>query len=66
VTARATQGHRYRWRGRDVLALQSGTERVRVAPIVGGDGYPLGQPLTAPVRALRALPMVYFHGQVPQ
>eukprot|EP01034_Spumella_vulgaris_P024990 gene24990-31392_t len=61
----ATQGHRYRWRGRDVLALQSGTKRVRVAPIVGGEGYPLGQPQTAPVRALRALPMAYFHGQVP-
>ena len=44
MTARATQGHRYRWRGRDVLALQSGTKRVQVALIMSG----LGQSVYAP------------------
>lgn len=59
----AQQGHRYRWRGVDVLALESGQD-VRIAEIVPGQPW-LGPRVAAYAFELEPLPMAYFHGQTP-
>ena len=62
----ARQGHRYRHKGRDVLAMQSG-DTVRVREITPDDVWQqLGEAEWVPAAELVPLPMVYFHGQVPK
>ena len=58
----ARQGHAYDYGGREVIALESGAA-VRVAEIE--DGW-LGRPYNVCASWLTALPMRYFHGQVPR
>lgn len=58
----AQQGHLYRCQGRKVIALESG-ERVRVATI--RDGW-LDLRMHVDADQLEPLPMVYYHGEVPQ
>jgi len=61
----ARQGHRYRWYGWDVLALQSGEGMVRVADLVP-DWPWLGEVRRVPAAELIPQPMRYFHGEIPQ
>jgi hypothetical protein len=61
----AKQGHRYRWYGRDVLALQSGNTLVRVAELVPGEPW-LGEVRRVPAVELHPQPMRYFHDEVPR
>lgn len=65
---RATQGHRYHWRGLNVLAMESGTSYVRVRLIENmPEGHLwLGSAYRAPVANLVAQPMGYFKGEVPR
>ena len=68
MTERATQGHRYHWHGLNVLATESGTDRVRVRLIEDNPGRPstLGQRYYVTVKNLIPQPMRYFHNQVPR
>jgi hypothetical protein len=59
----ARQGHRYSYRGGDVLALETGPA-VRVAMLVPGAPW-LGVQFVAMAQHLTPLPMRYFHNQVP-
>jgi hypothetical protein len=59
----ARQGHRYSWRGHDVIALSSG-KSVQVALLLPGAHW-IGIKFVAMARHLTPLPMRYFHGQVP-
>ena len=61
----ATQGHRYRLGDREVLSMESG-HVVVVREINHADPYPLGSPITVKASWLQPMPMVYFHGQVPE
>lgn len=68
AVTRATQGHRYTWRGLNVLAMESGDTRVRVRVIqptpAGFDWF--GPIRRAHVSELVACPMAYFKGETPQ
>jgi hypothetical protein len=57
----AKQGHRYEYRGVDVLALESG-EVVRVARIDLAAYWPLQEVSIVSAEELKPLPMQYFHG----
>lgn len=59
----AKQGHRYEYRGVDVLALESG-EVVRVARIDAELPWPLGAISTVHASELTPRPMRYFFGEV--
>lgn len=59
------QGHKYAYRGWDVLALESGAEFVRVAPIDHSQPYPLGHAEFVNAADLIPQPMAYFHGELP-
>lgn len=63
---RATQGHRYSWKGRDVLAMESGCGLVRVRSFPRHEWDGLGRPHYAYAAELTAQPMAYFHGEVPR
>ena len=65
IRMKIVQGHKYDHYGREVLALESGTGAVQVAPIDYLQPYPLGKAQTARAEHLIALPMRYFHGEVP-
>ena len=58
------QGHRYRHGDKEVLALESG-RAAKVAEIEPGDLW-LGRKYGARSEWLQALPMRYFHGEVPR
>lgn len=60
----ASQGHRYQYGTREVIAMQSG-HVVVVRPINMGEPYPLGAPLTVKASWLQPLPMKYFHMEIP-
>lgn len=60
------QGHKYAYRGWEVLALQSGDGLVKVAPIDHSQPYPLGHPEFANAGDLVPQPMAYFHGELPK
>ena len=60
-----TQGHKYNYNGWEVLAMQSGEGLVKVAPIDQSQPYPLGHVQFAQSEHLVAMPMNYFHGEVP-
>lgn len=64
MTAVAQQGHRYRYRGQDVLALDSGPV-VWVGELWPGELWFSRQWLADAVD-LQPLPMRYFHGEVPR
>lgn len=59
----ARQGHKYSYRGVNVIALSSGSS-VRVA-ILSPNSPWLGVQFVAMARHLTPLPMKYFHGEVP-
>lgn len=59
-----SQGHRYDYAGRQVLALGSGHVAV-VAEIHPEKPWPLGQEHTVKASWLTPQPMVYFGGEVP-
>lgn len=61
----AKQGHRYRWYGYDVLALESGKGIVRVADLVPSQPW-LGDVRRVPAAELHPQPMRYYHGEVPR
>jgi hypothetical protein len=64
----ARQGHRYKHKGTDVLAMSNsvkGEPCVKVSEINSSRPYPLSESFLARVEDLTPLPMVYFHGQVP-
>lgn len=65
MTTRATQGHRYRWFGYDVLAMESGTGIVLVRDISGDDGMWLGERRRVPAAEMIPQPMRYFGGRLP-
>lgn len=67
MTTQATQGHRYDWRGINVLAMESGTGYVRVRIIRQmPEGHTwLSSPYRAPASELVAQPMRYHGDQVP-
>lgn len=48
-----------------MIALTSG-DRPMVAKLTPGEGWGLGRPFQVPLRALKAVPMKYFHGEIPQ
>lgn len=60
----AQQGHRYQLGNRQVLAMQSG-HTVEVREINEDDAWPLGRREVVKASWMSALPMRYFHGQVP-
>lgn len=63
------QGHRYGYRTREVLALESELvpgQQVCVAVIDVSRPWALGEPTLAAPAELQALPMRYFHGQTPR
>lgn len=62
---KVSQGHKFDWFGREVLALESGENTVKVAVIDHTQPYPLGKAQVAEVGHLVPLPMRYFHGVVP-
>ncbi len=59
------QGHKYLFRGVEVIALSSGTEVIRVAELDHSQPYPLGPAKLASAYYMEPLPMRYFHDQVP-
>lgn len=59
-----SQGHRYQYGTREVLAMQSG-HVVIVRPINMREPYPLGEQITVKASWLQPLPMRYFFGAVP-
>jgi len=64
-----TQGHRYRWRDCQVLAMESQPDPrqpVRVAIIDRALPYPLHPTQRAMAGELVAQPMAYFHGATPR
>lgn len=65
MTTIAKQGHRYRWYGYDVLALESGEGIVHVADLEPGQPW-LGRAYRVPAVELHPQPMRYFHGEVPR
>lgn len=63
---KVTQGHRYAMGGYDVLALESGAGAVRVSVIDHDLPYPLHAAQWVHASQLKALPLRYFHGEVPR
>jgi hypothetical protein len=64
MTTIAQQGHLYRWRGVDVIALETGS-LVDVREIDPDAPLWIGRKEEAIADALTPLPMKYFHGQIP-
>lgn len=63
----AKQGHRYRYLDRwDVLAMETGTGTVLACRIYPSLPWPLGKPFRLNTDELVPLPMVYFHGMLPE
>lgn len=64
MAERAQQGHRYRLGDADVLALESGP--VVMVGVIDPDAPWFLERYAVPAEMLEALPMRYFHGQVPK
>ena len=60
------QGHRYSYKGQDVMAVTDDQELPSVAPIDHSQPYALGLKFFAPADQLIPLPMSYYHGQTPK
>ncbi len=63
---RPTQGHRMEFKGREFLVMEPGEFCSRCSEIDRTLPYPLRPAEYLPNVQLKALPMVYFHHQVPQ
>lgn len=61
----ARQGHKYLLDGVEVMALSSGP-RPRIAAICRDKLWPLDDAVEVDATELVALPMRYFHNQVPK
>ena len=59
------QGHKYNYKGQDVIAMENGAGWVSVAPIHPAQPYQLGAPFLADTKRMQPVAMAYFHGQVP-
>jgi hypothetical protein len=61
----AKQGHKYRWNGMEVLAMESGPYP-ECQQLTGDYGWPLRALGRIDAEKLQPLPMKYFGNEVPQ
>lgn len=64
MTEKAVQGHLYSWRGCDVLAMESGA--FPKVSYIDPEWEWCSAPFHVHSDELEALPMKYFHGEVPK
>jgi hypothetical protein len=61
----AKQGHRYKWNGIDVMAMENGLFPV-IYRITERAPWPLSYIGRVDAESLTPQPMVYFHGETPK